>query len=93
MTPSELKYNVENAGFDSHFFTRKTMSFFGDTLRNYGVCSATISTMYDADGNYIGKDGVTIEVWELYRKTPVKHGMRDSAYFCKSTFKRVHIVK
>ena len=37
MTSSELKYNVENTETDSYFFTRKTMKFFGDTMRNYGV--------------------------------------------------------
>ena len=36
MTPSELKYNVEQ-GFDKFFFSRETMRFFGDTMRNYGV--------------------------------------------------------
>lgn len=93
MTPSELKYAVENAGHESHFFTRKTMSFFGDTMRNYGVCSATIRTYYDADGNYAGENGVEVEVWELYRKRPVKHGMQDSAYFDKASFKRRYPVK
>lgn len=83
MNASERKYQVENAGHESHFFTRKTMSFFGDTMRNYGVCSATIRTNYDADGNYVGKDGIEIEVWE-------QHGIQDSAYFDKVTFKRVH---
>lgn len=36
-TPSDLKSFVECAGHDSHFFTRKTMKFFGDTMRNYGL--------------------------------------------------------
>jgi hypothetical protein len=93
MTPSELKYQVENAGHESHFFTRKSMSFFGDTMRNYGVCSATVRTNYDADGNYVGESGVEIEVWELYRKHPVKHGNQESAYFDKASFRRVHIVR
>jgi len=38
MTPSELKYQVEKT--ESFFFTRKTMKFFGDTMKNYGVCDA-----------------------------------------------------
>lgn len=92
MTPAELKYQVESAGHDSHFFTRKTMSFFGDTMRNYGVRSAVIKTNYDADGNYVNGDGVEMEVWELYRKRPVKHGLQASAYFDKTTFKRIHAV-
>ena len=69
MTASELKYNVEQ-GHDRYFFTRDSMRFFGDTMRNYGV-----------------RDGGT--TWKLYRRHPVKHGFRDSAYFDKATFKRV----
>jgi hypothetical protein len=38
MTPSQLKAKVEQ-GKDSYFFTRDTMKFFGDTMRNYGVRS------------------------------------------------------
>lgn len=75
MTPSELKYNVENTG--SHFFDRESMRFFGDTMRNYGVRSAIVET-YTDDGQ--------IEVWELYRKRPVKHNLQKSAYFRKDSF-------
>lgn len=89
MNASELKHHVENAGHDSHFFTRKTMKFFGDTMRNYGVCSTIIRTNYDADGNWSSDDGVQVEVWELYRRRPVKHGLRSSAYFDKVTFRQV----
>ena len=89
MTPSELKYHVECAGHNSQFFTRKTMRFFGDTMRNYGVRSAVIRTTYDINGNYVGENGVEVEVWELFRKRPVKHGLRESAYFDKVTYYRV----
>lgn len=92
-TASDLKYYVEQSGHESHFFTRKTMSFFGDTMHNYGVRKTTVATNYDADGNYVGKDGVQVEVYELYRRRPVKHGLSDSAYFDAGTFKRVHFVK
>lgn len=34
-TSSDLKYYVDQTG--SYFFTRKTMSFFGDTMKNYGL--------------------------------------------------------
>lgn len=34
-TASELKAAVDATG--SHFFTRDTMRFFGDTMANYGV--------------------------------------------------------
>ncbi|KKN24865.1 hypothetical protein LCGC14_0890670 [marine sediment metagenome] len=69
MTPAELKNQVEQ-GKDRFFFTRKTMRFFGDTMRNYGVKDAG-------------------EVWELYRKHPVNHGLSSSAYFDKKTYRRV----
>jgi hypothetical protein len=92
MTPSELKYQVEQAGHDSHFFTRDSMKFAGDTMRNYGVCAATITANYNAAGEYV-PEGVSVEVWELYRKRPVKHGLRDSAYFDKQTFSRVYAKK
>lgn len=91
-TPSDLKYYVENACHESHFFTRKTMSFFGDTMRNYGVRKTTIQTCYDEDGNYVD-GGVTLEVYELYRRKPVKHGLSDSAYFDAKSFKRRFPVK
>jgi aromatic ring-opening dioxygenase LigB subunit len=38
MNSSELKYNYEiNNPEDGYFFTRSTMKFFGDTMKNYGV--------------------------------------------------------
>ena len=79
MNASELKYKVEQSGHESYFFTRKTMSFFGDTMRNYGVCESVITTY----------SGEKVEVWELYRKRPVKHGLQSSHYFRKDTFEKV----
>lgn len=81
MTPSELKFEVERAGHDSHFFTRATMKFFGDTMRNYGV--RTKPVMVDT-----WTQGV-VECWELYRKRPVKYGLQGSAYFSTATFARI----
>lgn len=75
MTPSQLKYEVSNRGETSHFFDRKTMKFFGDTMANYGVRSAE-------------KNGV--ECWELYRKRPVKHGLDHSSFFRKSDFQIIY---
>jgi hypothetical protein len=79
MNKTELKYEVEKT--NPHFFTSKTMKFFGDTMKNYGVRSAVIDT-YSATG---------VNCWELYRIHAVKHGLQDSAYFTKDTFHRVHI--
>lgn len=80
MTPAELKTHVEQ-GQDRFFFTRDTMRFFGDTMRNYGVRSKPVQVTTPS--------GDTVTCWELYRKRPVKHGMQRSAYFAVDTFKRV----
>lgn len=79
MKPSELKYNVAQTG--SHFFDRKTLKFFGDSMSNYGVRSAVV----------INHSGEEVGCWELYRHRAVKHGLKTSAYFDKVTFKQVHV--
>lgn len=63
-TPSQLKGFVNNSG--SYYFERKTMKFFGDTMRNYGIRKIII-------------DGVLII--ELYRKKPVKNGLKTSSFW------------
>ncbi len=78
-TASDLKYHVERNGHEPHFFTRSSMKFFGDTMRNYGVRKAVVDTHFE----------LGVQVWELYRKRPVKHGMADSAYFHAQSFNRV----
>lgn len=79
-TASELKAHVEAAGHDSHFFTRDTMRFFGDTMRNYGVRGPVeIKT----------PSGDTVLAYELYRRRPVKHNNSSSAFFNATTFARV----
>lgn len=77
MTPSDLKWHVEQT--DSNFFDRSSMKFFGDTMKNYGVRKNVISTY---------SDNAPVEVWELYRKRPVKNGLRSSAYFRADSFER-----
>ena len=79
MTPFELKHYVEATEGGRYFFTRKTMKFFGDTMRNYGVRSATVETF----------TGETVGCWELYRRRPVNHGLQASAYFAKDDYRRV----
>ena len=80
MTPSELKTNVE-CGCDRFFFTRDTMKFFGDTMRNYGVYAQPVAIeTYSGD---------TVKCWELYRRHPVKHGMCDSAFFAIDDYRRI----
>lgn len=79
MTPSELKYHIERAGNCAHFFTRQTMQFFGDTMKNYGVRETYINT----------PTRPAVHVYELFRRRPVKHGLISSSYFDAVTFKRV----
>ena len=93
MNASELKYSVEQSGNEKHFFDRQTMRFFGDSMRNYGVRSAKVLVMDYAQEHKPFIEGkpqaIEIEVWELYRRRAVKHGLRDSAYFNKQTLQRV----
>lgn len=96
MTPSDLKYNVQTRNGEGHYFDRSSMRFFGDTMANYGVRSAVVVTNYNADGDYVGAihlGGVSVEVWELYRKRAVKHGLKDSVYFAKDDYRRVYPAK
>ena len=76
MTPSELKHNVNQTG--SYFFNSETMNFFGDTMKNYGVRKTVIDTPTQKN----------IQVWELHRKRPVRHGLQASAYFDRDSFER-----
>lgn len=85
MTPSELKYRIEQAGTNPHFFTRKTMKFFGDTMKNYRVRETTIRTRTGASGYS--------RVYELYRRRPVNGGLKTSAYFDTETLKKVFPVR
>lgn len=78
MNASELKYRIECADPDTHFFDRKTMKFFGDTMANFGVCKTTIDT-YSQDN---------VEVWQLHRKHPTSKGATGSFYFNVETYKR-----
>lgn len=79
MTPSELKSKTLNTV--SYFFTRNTMKFFGDTMKNYGVKETTINTWTRKN----------VKVFELYRKNPVKYGLQLSAYFTVSDFRQAFI--
>ena len=75
MTAYNLRQEVVENNPHSKFFSPENMRAHGDTMSNYGVRSA----------------GRNDEVWELYRKRPVRpRGLRitvqTSAYFCKSTY-------
>lgn len=81
MTTSELKRNIESTRKESHFFTRSTMKFFGDTMKNLGVRSATVKT-----AEWSSMEGATIECWELYRK----QGRKSSWFWSKDTFLQIY---
>lgn len=90
-TPADLKYAVESRGTESHFFTRNNMRFAGDTMRNFGLCTAYIATDYDSEDRYVGeRGGIVVQVYMLYRKQPVKRGVRSPFFFDMTTFKQRH---
>ena len=91
-TASDLRDFIEESGRESHFFDRTTMRFFGDTMKNYGVCKVTIRVAYDSAGNYV-EGGQEIEAWELFRRRPVKHGVSKSAYFRADTFAQTYPIE
>ena len=76
MASSDLKYLYECAD-DGCFFTRSTMSFFGDTMRNYGVRLVMVVDKYPNEG----EPNEPRKALELYRRRAVKHGLQSSAYF------------
>lgn len=79
-TASDLKYHVEEAGHEPHFFTRATMRFFGDRMSNYGVRQPVEVVTHSGD---------KVLAYELTRRRPVKHGLQKSAWFDATTFRRV----
>jgi hypothetical protein len=68
MTVNELKRGYYRHKPEGHFFDRETMAFFGDTLRNFGVCDGGVKTLPDGDSFS------EVPVWDLYRKRPVTCG-------------------
>jgi hypothetical protein len=80
-TPSDLRHHVEANGHEPYYFDRKSMAFFGDTMRNYGTRSKPV--------NVTTPGGEVVACWELYRKRPVKHGLSSSSFFACDNFRRV----
>lgn len=78
MTPSALKFHIEQANPQSRYFCRENMRFAGDRMSNYGVRETTIDTWTEE----------AVPVYELYRRKPVKHKLQSSAYFRKATFEQ-----
>ncbi len=55
----------------------------------YFFTRKTMKFFGDTMGNYGVRSAG--DNWELYRKRPVKHGLKSSTYFDKVTFERVFI--
>jgi hypothetical protein len=85
MTASKLKGLYERNKPEGHFFDRKTMRFFGDSMRNFGVYDAGKVKTLTASG------GVEeVDTWALYRKRPVQCGLHGfCAYFRKDNGQEV----
>lgn len=84
MTSSELKALYERYNPEGFFFCRKTMKFFGDTMRNFSVIDGGHLLIMTDTG--IEKK----EVWALYRKRPVNGGRHGfCAYFRKDNGQQV----
>jgi len=80
MTASQLKYLYYKHNPNGHCFDRKTMSFFGDTMKNFGVRDAGMVAI-DCMNDTKEVDSVI-----LHRKRPVKCGLHgDMAIFRKDT--------
>jgi len=77
---SDLKFAIESARQEPYFFTRDSMKFFGDTMANYGIRQPVTVTTVSGD---------KVPAYELVRRRPVKHGLKESAFFHAETFARV----
>ena len=84
MTAYELKKFYQDNNEEGFFFCSKTMRYFGDTMRNFGVKDGgKIKVMTDA-----GMEEA--EVWDLIRKRPVHGGLYGHcAYFRKDNGQEV----
>lgn len=60
---------------EPYFFSNGAMKYFGDTMQNFGVRTSVIRE---------------IDVWELYRKEPVKCGLQTSHYFRRDNYKQIY---
>ena len=73
--PSDLKYYLIDKYPDNKFFSHENMRFAGDTMANYGL------RIIESEGK---------QLFELYRKKPVKHGLQKPAYFDVETLRKVN---
>lgn len=81
-TAAQLRAAHETAVPESLFFTRNNMAFAGDTMGNFAVASDPVT--------FATYSGELVTCWRLYRRRPVKHGLRGSFYFDCETFRQIH---
>lgn len=94
MNASQLRAAIESTGRETHFFDRKTMRFFGDTMANYGVRSVRVLAMTnEIDPETQKYTMAETDAWELYRRRPVKAGNQKSHYFAKSDYRKLFCVE
>ena len=89
MTLSEIKYNYEKKQ-GGYWFTRKTMAFFGDTMRNLSFYKSIFKSEWDIDGNWLGEGKTRIfEGYVVYRKNKTSKGApaKNLAVFEVNTFR------
>jgi len=83
-TAYDLKWEHQARCPGSLYFTRDSMRFFGDRMKNYGVRQPVpVRCGY-------GETVRIIDAFELYRRNPVKCQLQSSAWFCAATLERVH---
>lgn len=87
MTPSELKEKHLAVAPDSKFFAYKTMRHWGDTMKNFGVCRVKVSKEIFIGGRRYNK---YFDAFKLWRKKPVRGGLRTSHFFNADTFELLH---
>lgn len=80
-TASDLKYWHEQLNPASVFFSRDTMKFLGDTMRNYSVRQPR---------EIVTPCGDKVLAYELVRRHAVKHGIDRSAWFDAATLQVRH---
>lgn len=71
-------------------FTKSDLKYHVTNTGSYFFESKTMKFFGDTMANY-GLRSYNANTWELYRKNPVKHNLKDSAYFDKTTYERVYI--
>lgn len=78
ITVYELKRRYQRAEPEGYFFDRKTMAFFGDTMKNYGVKMVLVN---DLD------TGESFKCYALYRKAKTPKGAGShTTYFSKDGY-------